>query len=376
LHGSILAEVGAMTEAMAEFRRAVALAPERPEFSYYVAQLAKVRPGDDALRALEATLPRVASLASRDQCLLHFALAKAYDDIGERDRGFDHLLRGNAIKRAEADYDEAATLGAMAHLPRFFTAALLAARGDLGDPSTIPVFILGMPRSGTTLVEQTLASHPAVFGAGERSDLSQAIGRLSVERRGAADATTFATMTGEEFRRIGATYVAALRSLAPDAARITDKMPGNFLFIGLIRLILPNARIIHVLRDPVDTCLSCFSKLFMGEQAFSYDLAELGRYYRAYQRLMAHWRAVLPAGAMLEVEYETLVQDFESQARRLIAYCGLEWDPACLEFYKTSRPVHTASMVQVRQPLYRTSVGRWRPDESVLRPLLDALGVP
>jgi hypothetical protein len=150
-------------------------------------------------------------------------------------------------------------------------------------------------------------------------------------------------------------------------------MPGNFLFVGLIRLILPNARIIHTTRDPVDTCLSCFSKLFGGEQAFSYDLAELGRYYRAYQRLMAHWREVVPADVMIEVRYESVVDDVETQARRIVAHCGLEWDPACLEFHKTARPVHTASMVQVRQPIYRSSVGRWRPKDELLKPLLDAL---
>ena len=141
-------------------------------------------------------------------------------------------------------------------------------------------------------------------------------------------------------------------ALFPPTPRVSPiRLPGNFIFIGLIRLILPNARIIHAVRDPVDTCLSCFSKLFAGNQPFSYDLGELGRYYRAYQRLMAHWRAVLPPNVMLEVEYEALVQDFEPHARRIVSYCGLEWDPACLEFYKTSRPVHTASMAQVRQPI-------------------------
>jgi hypothetical protein len=250
----------------------------------------------------------------------------------------------------------------------------MAVRRELGDPSTVPAFIVGMPRSGTTLVEQTLASHQAIFGAGERSELSQAIERLNGERFGAGPFPEAVwTMTGEKFRKMGAEYVAALHPLAPNAARITDKMPGNFLYLGLIRLILPNARIIHVRRDPVDTCLSCFSKLFKGEQAFSYDLAELGRYHRSYQRLMAHWRSVLPEDAMLEVEYEALVRDFDTQARRIVAHCGLQWDPACLEFYKTSRPVHTASMVQVRQPIYHSSVGRWRPDPALLQPLLEAL---
>jgi len=376
LLGSILAEIGSMDEAREQFRRAVKLVPDRPESLYHLALLAKVRRDDGTIDALEAAFQHAGSLPPGEQCLLHFALAKAYDDVGERGRGFDHLLQGNAIKRARIGYEEAVTLGAMDRIARVFTAEFMASRKGLGDPSVVPVFIVGMPRSGTTLVEQTLASHNAVFGAGERTELLQAIGRMSAERLGAAAYPEAAwTMSGGQLRQIGAEYVAALRTLARGAARITDKMPGNFLFVGLIRLILPNARIIHVQRDPVDTCLSCFSKLFTGEQPFSYDLAELGRHHRAYQRLMAHWRAVLPADVLLEVEYEALVEDFESQARRLVAHCGLEWDPACLEFYKTSRPVHTASMTQVRQPIYRSSVGRWRPDAGLLRPLLEALGV-
>ncbi|HEY1932548.1 MAG TPA: sulfotransferase [Acetobacteraceae bacterium] len=377
LLGSILAEIGSMDEARACFRQALALAPDRPEFANYVVQLSRVQPGDDALRALEAAVPRAASFPPQEQCLLHFGLAKAYDDIGERERGFAHLLQANALKRAHTRYDDAATLASMEHIPRVFTAALLAARQGLGDPSGVPVFIVGMPRSGTTLVEQVLASHHAVFGAGERTDLPQAIRRLSAEHLGAAPFPEAVwTMTGAEFRRLGAEYVAALQAVAPAAARITDKLPANFLFIGMIRLMLPNARIIHVQRDPVDTCLSCFSKRFTGEQGFTYDLAELGRYYRAYQRLMAHWQDALPPGAMLNVKYEELVEEFEPQARRLVGYCGLEWDAACLAFYKTSRPVHTASMMQVRQPIYRSSVGRWRPDAAALQPLLDALAEP
>jgi hypothetical protein len=203
--------------------------------------------------------------------------------------------------------------------------------------------------------------------------LSQAIRRLRAEPFGVVYPEAVRSMTDEAFRRMGAEYVAALRTLSPSTARIVDKTPSNFLYLGLIHLILPNARIIHVQRDPVDTCLSCFSKLFWGEQPFSYDLAELGRYYRSYQRLMAHWRAILPADVMLEVKYEAMVQDFETQARRIVAHCGLQWDSACLQFYKTSRPVQTASMVQVRQPIYHTSVGRWRPDAALLRPLMEGL---
>ena len=231
-----------MDEAQGQFRRAVKLAPDRPESLYHLALLAKVRRDDGTVDALETALRHAASLQPSEQCLLYFALAKAYDDIGERDRGFDHLLRGNAVKRARIGYEEAGTLGAMNRITRVFTAEFLAARKDLGDPSRVPVFIVGMPRSGTTLVEQTLASHTAVYGAGERTELSQSVGRMCAERLGAAaypEATW--TMSGEQFRQMGSEYVAALRALARGAARITDKMPGNFLFVGLIRMILPNA---------------------------------------------------------------------------------------------------------------------------------------
>jgi hypothetical protein len=178
---------------------------------------------------------------------------------------------------------------------------------------------------------------------------------------------------GEQLRQFGAEYVAAIRALAPNAERITDKMPHNFRFAGFIHLALPNARIIHARRDPVDTCLSGFSKYFSGDHPYNHDLAELGRYYRAYEALMAHWRQVLPSGVMLEVQYEEVTADLECQARRIVAHCGLDWDDACLSFHKTERAVRTASAIQVRQPIYRSSVGRSRPYEHMLGPLLEAL---
>ncbi len=371
--GVALAEIGDIDQAVEESRRAVALAPGRPEFCYALVQLVKVQPSDPVLGALEAMLPRASALSSREQCWLHFALAKAYDDIGARDRGFGHLMEGNAIKRRRIEYHEPIALGAMDRIREVFTADLMAARRDVGDRSDLPIFIIGMPRSGTTLVEQVLASHRAVFGAGERLELVRAVERLEGRIGTLRFPEAAWTIAGEDLCQIGAGYVAALQSLAPDARRVTDKMPTNFLFAGFIHLVLPNARIIHVIRDPVDTCLSCFSKLFDGDQRFAYDLGELGRYHRAYQRLMAHWREVLPERVLLEVRYEALVDEFETQARRIVAHCGLPWDSACLEFHKTSRPVHTASVTQVRQPIYRSSVGRWRPDAALLRPLLEAL---
>jgi hypothetical protein len=181
--------------------------------------------------------------------------------------------------------------------------------------------------------------------------------------------------TDADIRDLGARYLAETTRLAPSATRITDKMPANFRFVGLIHLALPNATIIHAVRDPIDTCLSCFSKLFSAGQNHTYDLAELGRYYRGYQALMAHWHRVLPAGRILDVRYEDVVSDLEGQARRVIAHCGLDWDPRCLDFHRTERPVRTASATQVRQPIYNSSIGRWRMHEPFLGPLLTELGM-
>jgi hypothetical protein len=180
-------------------------------------------------------------------------------------------------------------------------------------------------------------------------------------------------MSNEQLRGFGATYLAEIRRLAPDATRIINKMPSSYILAGLIHLTLPNAAIIHTIRDPVDTCVSCFSKLFTEEQNHTYDLAELGRYHRHYQSLMAHWHRVLPPGRILDVRYEDVVADLEGTARRIVAHCGLEWSPRCLDFHRTERPVRTASAVQVRQPLYASAVGRWRVYEPFLGPLLAEL---
>jgi hypothetical protein len=185
----------------------------------------------------------------------------------------------------------------------------------------------------------------------------------------------FRILNKELLTEWGANYVVALKRRAPGARHITDKMPANFLAVGLIYLMLPNAKIIHVKRSPMDTCLSCFTRLFRRkQQGHTYDLAELGRYYADYVRLMNHWRSVLPAGSFLEVQYEDIVADQALQARRLIEYCGLEWNDNCLNFHKTQRPIRTASLTQVRQPIYTSSVERWRPYEKFLEPLLNALG--
>jgi tetratricopeptide (TPR) repeat protein len=305
-----------------------------------------------------------------DQLHLRFALAKAYEDAGDQEAAFAQLLEANRLKRGLMDYDERAMEDLFARIKATFTEERMNSRGARIAPAEGPIFIVGMMRSGSTLVEQILASHPQVFGAGEltlfKQAMSAVIGRDAYPTK-AADLST------EALRQLGLVYRESLQKEAPAVRRITDKFLHNFLYCGLIALALPDARILHTRRDPVDTCLSCFSKLFVGEHPYSYDLAELGRYYRAYDGLMAHWRQVLPAGMMLEVDYERVVDDLEGQARLILDFCGLPWDDAVLSFHQTARPVRTASALQVRQPIYKSAVGRWRPEEALLKPLLDAL---
>jgi hypothetical protein len=231
-----------------------------------------------------------------------------------------------------------------------------------------------MIRSGTSLIEQVLASHPEVHGAGELTVLADAAAGAIGPDRAALGYPGFApTLTAEDLAAVGRAYVDQVAALAPGKRRVVDKLPANFQFAGLIHRALPNARIIHCRREAVDTCLSIYSKRFVGRQDYAYDLRELGLYHRGYETLMDHWRGLLPADRFIEVDYEDVVGDLEAQARRLVAFCGLDWNAACLDFHKTQRPVRTASANQVRQALYRTSVGRWKPYERHLGPLLTAL---
>ena len=379
-HGIGIAQLtlGRLDESRRAFERAIEIDPLSFESHRSLAEAKQFAPDDPQLEALERAARDLDALTADQQINLHFALASAYANLRRHELSFRHLLAGNALKRSQTEYDEAVTLGKLARSRAAFTPELVGRLRGLGDPSRRPIFIVGMPRSGTTLVEQVLASHSQVFGAGELEHFSGAAGSVC-EPPGATVPypEMLATITGERLRALGTRYLASASAVAPRAAaaeRITDKLPANFRLVGLIHLALPNARIIHVRRDPLDTCFSCFSKLFAGELAFTYDLGELGRHYRAYEALMAHWRTILPPGAMLEVQYEALIADFEPQARRLLAHCGLDWDDACLAFHQTQRPVRTASAAQVRQPIYRSSVGRWRPYEVWLGPLREALG--
>jgi tetratricopeptide (TPR) repeat protein len=376
--GVALQALGRIEDAGQAYERALQLAPREAAVHLNLAYLRRFKAGEPRLMALENLAEESAMLDAGSQVSLHFALGKAFSDLGQHERSFRHLREGNALKRAQLKYDEKEMLSLLERIRAAFTPELMEQKSGGGCHSDVPVFVVGMPRSGTTLVEQILASHSKVHGAGEIESFYQAMVkyrcRNGINRIAAEFPDFVSAMSPDALRDLGSDYIELTKSAAPATAeRVVNKLPLNFKYVGLIHLALPDARIIHVRRDPVDTCFSCFSLLFTGEQSFAYDLRELGRYYRSYAALMAHWRSVLPPGVMIEVQYEDLVADLEGQARTIIDHCGIPWEDACLAFHKTDRPVKTASSVQVREPVYRTSIGRWRPYETFLQPLIQAL---
>lgn len=368
--GATLKFLGRFADARQSVNQALRLVPTDASFLFNLSEIKRFTIGDPDLVVLENLVLKVETLPSKKQIDLHFALAKAYEDLDRPQSVMQHLLRGNALMRAQIHYDEPSTLGEFDHIAEIFTPEFMRMFAGAGEPSSLPVFIVGMPRSGTTLIEQILASHPQVFGGGELSTLKSIAARTGTPSDGS---TASYDVIAEMLRRVGAEYVSEVARMAPHATRITDKMPSNFRYAGLIHTALPNARIIHVLRDPLDTCFSCFSKLFANGQNQTYDMGELGRYYLHYRKLMDHWHRVMPSGRIMDVQYEDVVSDLEGQARRIIAHCGLEWDSRCLAFHSSNRPVHTASAVQVRQPLYRSAIARAASFRPFLQPLLDAL---
>jgi tetratricopeptide (TPR) repeat protein len=370
---TLLMEAGRKDEAWAAFDRALGAFPGSVRALTSRADARTFEAGDPDIAALEDCLAEGERRSLDDRISAHFSLGKAYLDIHDPALAFDHFDAGNRLKRASFTYDSLATGRWMERIAECFTPALFARPHDTEEHSALPVFIVGMPRSGTTLIEQIISSHPQVAGAGELSAL-----RLVVEGSGIFP-DRMAGMTGDDatelFGQLGRDYLSRIAPLVQGRTRLVDKMPGNFLYAGLIARILPGARIIHARRDPVDTCLSCYTKLFGGEQQFTYNQTELGEFYRHYERLMTHWRAVLPVDRFIEVDYEAVVDDLEGEARRLIDFLDLPWDDACVKFYENRRVVRTASVNQVRQPIYTTSKGRWQAYADHLGPLLTALGI-
>jgi tetratricopeptide (TPR) repeat protein len=369
--GIALVQLGRIEEGNAAIAVAIGLAPLCGKPYYHLAQSRQFVTDDPILAAMEELTRKSPSLDAEDLINLHFALGKAFADVDDYERSFHHLTLGNAGKRSQSVYDETNALESLARTRGAYTSEIIGRNRCNGNPSEVPVFIVGMPRSGSTLVEQILASHRDIHGAGEIGNFHTVMSDLGGP---VAEAVTLpeavSRISGDQLSQLGTNYLESIRTAAPTARRIINKMLGNFRFVGLMALAMPGARFIHVQRDPIDTCLSCFSTLFSECIPYAYDLEELGRYYRAYEAVMEGWRTVLAPGKMLDVKYESVVADLEGQARRIVEHCGLEWDPNCLDFHRNRRSVRTASMVQVRQPLYKSSVGRWRAYERFLGPLM------
>jgi tetratricopeptide (TPR) repeat protein len=372
--GNALRDLGRFDEALLEYETALKLDPQSAGIYGNLVEVKKFTSPDDAhLRTIEHLAMGNAPLPRDTQARLQFALGKAYDDLKRYDDAFDAFAKGAALHRQSISYDEAAQLGFFKRIEHVFTRELIAAKTGAGSSSALPIFVVGMPRSGTTLLEQIIAGHSRVKGAGETRELDAAV--MNVCNNNVSYPEIVRRLAPQELTQIGDDYWRRLSVRAPDAAHVVDKLPTNFHFLGLIHLALPNAKVLHLKRNALDTCVSCFSKMFAAPLNHTYDLGELGRYWRAYDALMAHWRRVLPEGSFLDVDYERLTRDLEGETRRIFAFCGLDFEPQALAFDRKEGAVRTASSYQVRQPITSASVERWRHYERHLGPLMRALGL-
>ncbi len=354
--------IGELKKAEKYVEKARPLATNMPQFYDTLTHLKTFTKDDDDFKAMRALEKNVEARGLEQATSLHFALFSAYEDIGDYKKAFEHLKKANDYKRRLVPYQPAVQRHAFARIKETYTPATIEALQGKGYNSKAPVFIVGMPRSGTTLTEQIISAHPDVYGAGELSVLSR------IERESGG-------VNAENCRALGEKYVKAVKKLdkSRTAKRITDKMPGNFTHIALIRSILPQAKIIHCRRNPIDNCLSCYKQNFARGQYWSYQLDELAEQHNLYRDLMAYWRELLP-DQFLEIDYEETVANFEEQARTLIDFVGLPWDKACLKPHKNKRAVLTASKTQVIKPVYQSSVKGWKRYEKQLKPLIDGLG--
>jgi tetratricopeptide (TPR) repeat protein len=369
LRAELQADNGRFAEAEVLFARAAAMDPELPEAWAGIAHLRKMT-RNDAPWAAEAQRIAGQRLPPRREVYLRFAIGKYFDDVKDFDNAFSNFQRAHEVTKLYGPaYDRQQLTRAVDEMIQFYDDEW-AARIPI-DPGAAarPVFIVGMPRSGTTLAEQILASHPAVFGAGELAFWSTVSAAHQSRVHGAGAAGVVAVDTAADYLRL-------LKDLSPDALRVVDKMPANFLRLGLIHEALPNARIIHMRRNPIDTCLSIYFQHFKTGHSYANDLDDLAHYYREYLRLMKHWKARLPESAILEVSYEGLVEDQETWSRTMLQFIGVPWDPRCIDFHRTSRSVMTASKWQVRQKMNRASIERWRNYEEFVAPLLSLQKLP
>jgi tetratricopeptide (TPR) repeat protein len=363
-YGHMLKTVGRLDDGVAAYRRAIAIMPTLGEVWWSLANLKTVRFSDDDVAAMRGALV-VEGLSPEDRFHLHFALGKAFEDSADAAQAFGHYATGNRERRALLPYDADETTRLVDQMIARYSAETFAANAGQGCPDPAPIFVLGMPRSGSTLVEQILASHSQVEGTSELPDIPVVARRIK-EGADLPDAATLAAL-GEEYLARAAVQ---RRSGKP---RFIDKLPNNWAHVGFIKLILPNATIIDTRRHPLGCCFSNFKQHYARGQGFSYDLTNMGRYYADYVRLMAHFDRVLP-GWVHRVIYERMVSDTEAEVRALLVACGLPFEDACLRFHETERAVRTPSSEQVRRPIFREGTEAWQPFESWLDPLKAALG--
>jgi len=352
--GRTYSEMGDVDNARRHIEKAISLDATYGASYYDLSNLKKYSSSDRALiTRIENNLRK--QMPARERSLMHFALGKIYDDCGEWDSAFENYRQANMLVKdaveptAEPVYFKRAK--------KVYTGSLLKRAKELGDDSRLPVFIVGMPRSGTTLLEQIVASHPQAAGAGELAEIA------AVELRLFPDDHSFSragigSLTKNVISEQASIYLEKLREGRETVSRVVDKMPDNFLRLGLIHMLFPQATIIHAVRNPLDTCLSCYFQAFRFVR-MSYDLDWLANYYNFYREVMDYWKKILPEGAIVDISYDRLIENPETISRDLIEACGLQWDPACLEFYKADRAVTTTSLWQVRQPVYASSRRRW-----------------
>jgi len=371
--GHVLKAVGDYAGAVASYDACMREAPDFGETYWSLANLKTYRFDESTVAEMEKHAAAQGDNV-RSEVNFLFALGKAWEDRGDHDRAWEFYRRGNERQRAEVHYDPVQTEVMNDRILDVYTQEFLESRRDTGNPDASPIFILGLPRSGSTLLEQILATHPDVEGTSELPY----IGRIAASlNRNRADGINYPEAMSElapaNLAALGTDYLAMARMHRRSGApRFIDKMPNNFPNVGLIAAILPHAKVIDARRHPLDACLSCYRQLFAKGQNFTYDLTEIGEYYLQYQRLMDHWTRALP-GRVLTVQYEEVVADLEAQVRRMLDFCGLPFDRACLRFHESDRPVRTPSAEQVRQPIYDRSVGHWRRYERHLGELLDVI---
>ena len=365
-YGHMLKTIGRQADGIAAYRKAIDIRPTLGEAWWSLANLKTVRLGDSDVAAMEAAL-ETSGIDDEDRLHLDFALGKAMHDAHRTDAAFGHYSRANALRLKHHPYDADEITKKVNRSIALFTAEAFAERNG-GCVAEDPIFVVGMPRAGSTLVEQILSSHSLIEGTSELQDIP------ALARRGRGYPRSVLKLTPEERLELGAEYLKR-SSVQRRTNRpfFIDKLPNNWLFVPFIQMILPNAKIIDARRHPLGCCFSNFRQHYARGQDFAYDLTDVGRYYADYVRLMAHVDAILP-GRVHRVIYERMVEDTESEVRALLDYCGLEFEPACLEFYKTDRAVRTASSEQVRRPIYRDSTDEWRAYEPFLNPLRSALG--